>query len=495
MRARATTTVVRLVAVACVAFLLMACGPASATLTPPVAHTHTSVPAQAVTSPVVATATLATLATLPGPTMGVPATATPVPATATTAPATPVAFAGDRLYVYDTAGSGRYLVIDSLSGRVERSLPVGTPSADWSVLYTATAVGGQTKVEAIAVATGATLRSLTLAGRFVLPGIGASGLPGGLASLGSTLVLAAVPSDEEVRVFERENRWVSRFAVLDTTFGKPARIVELAGNYSFDTLAPTGNYLYVIEHRPAVHPTEEYAVRVFDFSTNALRDGAVVDKASARQVMEGTPGEQVVARGGEWVYTIYRNSDYGPFVHALNVTNQFAMCIDLPKAGKEDAEAARLWSLALSEGGTILYAVNGALGQVVEISAVNQSVLRTAAFPPQATAPYGPLARLAPSAAAKRPMLHGTALTRDGRTLYLLGERGILVLDTATLTVRQRFTPDAPFSSIAVSSSGAELYVAGGDGQAQRRDAATGAVRGGFGEGALWGILHVEAKR
>lgn len=485
MRARGTTAVVRLVAASCVALLLVACGSATATLTPPIAHTHTTVPVQAVTSPVIPTVTL-------------PEPATTVPATATTAAATPVAFAGDRLYAYDTAGQGRYLVIDSLSGRIERSLPVGTPSADWSILYTATVVGGQTKVEAIAVATGATLRSVLLDGHFVLPGIGASGLPGGLAGFGSTLVLAALPSDEEVRAFERDNRWVSRFAALDTAFGKPARIVELVGNYSYDTLSPTGSYLYVIEHRPAVHPTEEYAVRLFDFSTGALREGAVVDKASARQVMEGTPGEQVVSRGGEWVYTLYRNSDYGPFVHALNVTNQYAMCIDLPKTGKEDAEAALLWGLVLSANGSTLYAVNGALGQVVEIGAGDQSIRRTVAFPPQATAPDRPFAPLGSrpglASSRKRAMLNSAALAPDGRLLYVLGEHGILVLDTATLAVRQRFAPEALFSSIAVSSDGAAIYVVGQTGQGERRNAATGAVSGRFGEGGLWGLLRVETK-
>jgi hypothetical protein len=424
------------------------------------------------------------------------ATATaPALPTATTQ-ATPAASTSDRLYVLDPTGQGRYLVLDGMTGRVERTLPGGVPNADWTLLYAVAAVGARTRVDAIEVATGATLRSLTLDGQLVLPGIASGNLAGGLSGDGRTLVLVATPSDDEIRAFERDNRWISRFVVLDTTFNKPARIIELDGNYSYDTLAPTGSFLYLIEHRPPVHPTEEYAVRAYNLGTNALLPNAVVDKASARQVMEGTPGEQVVAKSGEWVYTVYRNADYGPFVHALNVTNQYAMCIDLPKSGKEDGVAAQLWGLVLSPNGQTLYAVNGMLGQVVEIGAGDQSIRRTVAFPPQATTPTGPLARLAswlaPSVAAKSPVLHSAALAPDGRMLYVLGDRGVLVLDTTTLSIRQRLAPDARFISLAVSPDNARLYTANEQATVQRRAATTGAILGEFSGG---GILRVEAQR
>jgi DNA-binding beta-propeller fold protein YncE len=430
-------------------------------------------------------------------------TAMPPLATATapsfptaTIPGTAAASANDRLYVLDPAGQGRYLVLDGSSGRVERTLPAGVPNTDWTLLYAVTAVGAQTRVDVIEVATGATLRSKTLDGELVLPRIASGNLVGGLSGNGYALILVATPSDEEIKAFERDNRWVSRFVVVDPTFGKPARTIALDGNYSYDTLAPSGRMLYLIEHRPAVHPTEEYSVRAYDLNINALLPGAVVDKASARQVMEGTPGEQVVSTSGEWVYTVYRNADYGPFVHALNVTNQYAMCIDLPKAGKEDSAAADLWGLVLSPNGQTLYAVNGMLGQAVEIGAGDQSIRRTIAFPPQAAAPAGPLARLgswlAPSTAAKGRVLHSAALASDGRTLYVLGNRGVLVLDTGTLSVRQRLAPEAAFVSLAVSPDGARLYVATEGLAVQRRDAATGAVLGEFGGG---GILRVTGQR
>jgi hypothetical protein len=473
----------RLAAAWCLVLAIVACGPALATPTP------TSPAAQATQLPPTLLPT-----TLPLPTQT--ATLTPA-ATATTARASASpTVADDRLYLL--AGE-HILVLDATTGAIERTLPAGVPTTDWQTLYAVAYANGQTTVSAIDVATGATLRATTLAGRYGLPYAPTSLSRIGLSRNGRTLVLAYWPDDAETDRYIRENRWLSRFAVLDTTFQQPARTIELEGNFSYDTLAPVGPLLYLIEHRPPVNPTEEYAVRVYDLAAGALRPGVVVDKSRvAEEEMEGFPVTQVVPARNGWVYTLYSNDEHGPFVHALDAANGFAICIDLPTTGKDNTEAAFYWSLALTSGEGTLYAVNPALGQVVEIDALGATVRRTATFAPTATS-RGPLARIAdwlvPSAAAKRSITNGAALSADGATLYVLGDAGILVIDTRTLHVAQRLAPQTPFASLALSPDGARLYTIGSAPAqvAELRDPTTGALlRQYSGVTNPWAILRIE---
>ncbi len=469
------------------AVALMACGPVFGTVAP----TATPVPPTATP-----TATPRPVAAAPAPPTSAPTRATPPTPSATQAPKL-----DDRLYVYDSDQGGRFLVIDGTTGRVERTLSSGAPNADWTVLYATETTGERTTVSAIEVATGKTLRSTTLDGHFSLSWTMPDSLLAGLSRDGQTLVLATEPSRDEIATFERENRWVSRFAALDTAFQRPARIIELAGNFSYDALAPYGSTLYLIEHRPPVHPTGEYAVRAYDLAAGTLLPGVIVDKSAGGAVMAGYPLSQIVPSGGSWVYTLYRNSHDGPFIHALEADNRFAICLDLPQAGKEDEAAALFWGLARSRYGNTLYAVNSALGQIAEIDAGGASVRRIATFDPRVAAAAGPRARLggwlAPAAAAKQLTMRGVALSPDGKTLLAVGERGLLAIDTASLKVTRRIAPDAAFGSVAFSADGGSFYALdAASGTLQRRDTATGAVLGEFGVGAHpAGILRVEARR
>ena len=85
------------------------------------------------------------------------------------------------------AGAERTL---TLGAGAPRALPAGQPAAGWRSLYTATPAGAATTVARVDVATGRTLRSLRLPGRWTLPATVIGGAPDAATADGRTLVLA-----------------------------------------------------------------------------------------------------------------------------------------------------------------------------------------------------------------------------------------------------------------------------------------------------------------
>ena len=319
---------------------------------------------------------------------------------------------------------------------------------------------------------------MTLLGDYVLPTIGLDGTPGGLSPNGRRLVLQAVPAAEELQRFASEGRRRSRFAVVDTSLAEPPQMVELVGNFSFDALSDDGSSLYVIEHMTATSPGP-YQVRVYDLRANVLEEQIVAAKGEALQ-MDGARLSAVASTDGTWLYSLYLNSTDGPFVHALNVDTRFAMCIFLPTTGKADREKQLFWSLALSNDGRDLYAANGALGIVAEVSSTEFRVTRTATLP--APAASGDMLehvarRLVPAARAKGMPAGDAALSPDGKILFMPGVMGVVAVDTVDFAVRGRYLDDRPVQHVAVSPDGERLYVASPAwSMLVQLDAATGAT-------------------
>ena len=69
-----------------------------------------------------------------------------------------------------------------------------------------------------------------------------------------------------------------------------------------------------------------------------LRDGAVADKNEGDEAMAGWPIAQARRPDG-MVFTLYRGAEH-PFIHALSSVDAWALCIDLPTTGTNDAAAA-----------------------------------------------------------------------------------------------------------------------------------------------------------
>ena len=347
--------------------------------------------------------------------------------------AAPTTAPGDLVLL--RAGAERTLTLGAGS---PRTLPAGQPAVGWRSLYTATPSGGATTVARLDVASGRTLGSLRLPGRWTLPATVIGGAPDAATADGRTLVLA------------RAGARATRFALVDASLRRAPRTITLPGRFAFDAIAPDARRMFLIEPRPGGH----YLVRNYDLVRDELMPGAVIDKLEGEWQMEGQPVARAVPAAGPWVYTLYRQ-DEGPFVHALN-TEGFAMCIDLPAAARSGPAAAGEWGLTLAPSDHTLYAANPALGLVVEIGAGdNPGVRRTAQIPRDA---IGAAPRL--------------AVAPDAGTLYIPTARGVVAVDTATLKVRRTLLRGHRVS--AVVASGRRLYAQ--DGAVVALDAASGAV-------------------
>jgi WD40 repeat protein len=353
------------------------------------------------------------------------------------------------LVVRDGSGSweDRILTLNAADGAVQQELSIGTPSSDWSVVHSATTEDERTTVRSLSIRTGEELASTQLDGIYLLPPVGPGGLPGGLSHDGRRLVLQGEPEPR-----------ASRFAVLDAASLDLIADIVLPGSFTYDVLSPDGSVLYLLEYLESDH-SGSYQVRALDLDLGRLRQELVVDKVTLRSAMEGHPVAQLLDTDGRISYTVYHNDHHGPFIHALNTTDGTAICIDLPKEGRDDHAAGRYWGLALSPDGRTLFAANAALGLAAAIDTVEEKVVDTSAF---AAPGPGRMVAAAERDLAAAPMLGVVSLSSDGEALYAVGPDGLAVIDTASLELLERHMPGTKLSSVAVSHDGDRLYVAGG---------------------------------
>jgi len=356
----------------------------------------------------------------------------------------------ELLAVRDGAGSraDQILTMSASDGAVQQELPIGTPSFDWSVVYTATAGAERTTVRSLSVRSGEELASTDLDGSYRLPPVGPGGLPGGLSHDGRRLVLEGEPEPG-----------ASRFAVLDAASLDPIADVVLPGSFVYDVLSPDGSVLYLLEYLESDH-SGRYQVRALDVDLGRLRQEVVVDKVTLQSAMEGHAVAQLLDGDGRISYTVYHNDHHGPFIHALNTTDGTAICIDLPKAGREHHAAGRYWGLALSADGETLFAANAALGLAAAIDTGEEKVVRTSSF--GTAGPLGGAAATADGAPKAAPMLGAASLSPDGQTLYAASPDGLAVIDVGSLELSERLMAGTTVSSVALSTDADRLYVAAG---------------------------------
>jgi len=169
---------------------------------------------------------------------------------------------------------------------------------------------------------------------------------------------------------------------------------------------------------------------------------------------------------GRMLYSLYgRNDGRPPFVHALDLQNAVAYCIDLPAVGMTGTRyldaAAGGWALSLDAVRHTLYA-SSSRGQVVAIDTNDHAVARSAAL--AAPAATGLLPSFLVDAAAKEFDDSPAAATvdPDGRRLYVAWESGYLIVDTATLRPAALRDRGDQLRSLAISADGRHLFAVRG---------------------------------
>ncbi|MGE5603201.1 MAG: hypothetical protein ACM30E_09125, partial [Nitrososphaerales archaeon] len=109
------------------------------------------------------------------------------------APAAAQPAGGDRLYIaggdeHDNSGT---FVLDAASGAVQRKLPSGYISPDWSTLYEVALARESTTVRAYDLATGRVLRETAVPGRYDVPVMPENPLESAFSPDGRWLALVA----------------------------------------------------------------------------------------------------------------------------------------------------------------------------------------------------------------------------------------------------------------------------------------------------------------
>jgi hypothetical protein len=346
---------------------------------------------------------------------------------------------GYKLYEAAATGSIQQLsVIDSHSQSVERSMPLGTPSRDWTHLYT---VKGDLLVD-LDPQTGSVLHQLRLPGYYKLPLATISGVPGGLSPNGHWLVLESFGSGSVPSA--------SHFVVVDTTYAGKPQTFDLNGYYQFDAINDGGGRVYLIQYLSS----SQYYVRFYNVPARTLDPQIVFDKSDGLNAMAGTRLSGVASRDDQYLYSLYVRSDGTAFIHALSLENPIAFCIDLP--GTASSPDGYHWSLALNAAGTHLYATNGATGIVTDLGVDGgvPGAPRTAKLSNMQSASVPGIKDVA----AKEFGGNAAAVSPDGKTLVMAGKTGVVWIDTATLNAKDRQLPSWSVWSLAMSPDGTTVY-------------------------------------
>ena len=383
-----------------------------------------------------------------------PPTVPPPDAPATTTSPAPMASAAapieqsdDAALVIGRSGVDGLQLILARTGERILALPVGVPAHDWSHVVSTDTTGTSTTIRDLRLPESES-SSQTIDGIWRLPTIGLDPTLVGLSEDGRTIVLVEDGATPDAAA----KRTVSRFAIVDATRVVAARVVELKGEFEYDALSPDGSILYVVQHL-AGPPDGHYQVRALDTATGALRDGAVADKNEGDEAMAGWPISQARRPDG-MVFTLYRGVDH-PFIHALSSVDVWALCIDLPATGANDAAAATDWGLTATVDGRSIVAANATLGLAVDIPVSDLAIRRSATFAPSASRGIS-LAKFGHDAGGV--VGRRVVASPSGSVIYAAGPGGIVSIAASDLALKGRFLEGVAVDAMAVTLDGGTIY-------------------------------------
>lgn len=266
--------------------------------------------------------------------------------------APPLTKAQGPAFLARTAGLSGPLTGYDVAGLDRRfELPGGIQAADGRSYY---ALEGS-KLLRFSTLTGKVTRSYPVRGEWKLAGVSANGAWVALSRPGTEI------------------------QVLDTKRGVTTHELELAGNFTVETISTAGDFLFLQQN----FVDGSYAVRGYDLAANQMLPGSLGNKGNIIQ-MTGLASQVVASPDGRWLLTMYINTKSNTaFVHALNLIERIATCINLPPCTNCDRKTLRGWGLALAPDGQTLFAANPAAGRVATIYLPARRVIAESRFIPQ----------------------------------------------------------------------------------------------------------------
>jgi hypothetical protein len=347
-----------------------------------------------------------------------------------------VARPGALVLMLQPVGPGGPLTgYDVRSGRRLFSLPSGLATADGRSFFATANPTGATTLTRFDARTGRRIGRLRLYGSNWLAAVSANGR---WASL----------------VDSRSTRRLTVIRVVDTRLRRVARTVRLGGSFEVEAASNDGRRLFLVQHLAG----GAYHIRVYDVRRGALRAGTLRPK-NEDELMVGYPSSAIASPGGRWLLTLYvKPNERESFVHALDLSNAVAYCLDLP--GRATENLLQQYALTLSRDGTRLFAANATLGAL--------AVVDLAARMPTVTS----VRRFRPATRAGSRWANAS-LSPDGRTLYFGTVRALHAYDVVRGRVRGPYRV-GPVGGFAFTPDGRRLTVVRMAGRPIWLDAATG---------------------
>jgi cytochrome c2 len=344
-----------------------------------------------------------------------------------------------ELFLIRAQGAKGPLVAFDMAGQVERfRLPAGMLAADRSHYYAAVASKNSTLLEVFNPQTSQLEAKWTLTGRWSLSGV---------SPTGRWLALTHLPAETA-----NPKAIKTEIQIIDSTSGEVAHSLDLDGNFEVETISASGDALFLIQHLPAVNPTQ-YLIRLYDLSAEHLQPDPLRAKTATDKVMTGLAWGGVASADGRWLLTLYLNTSHQvAFVHALNLVDKFPVCIDLP-SGAGEFEQLKYYTLTLDPAGWKVYAANAALGLVAEINLNEFRVTRQVKFA------ASPVPLWAGDANPDVPTNY-SVLSPDGSTLYFSSGWDVWGYDIKAGKVNGPYLGETQVKGLGLSADGQHLYVA-----------------------------------
>lgn len=355
---------------------------------------------------------------------------------------------GTSLYVLDGAASplanssAMHIVGFYPQGNTASvTLPAGLISQDHERIFTAVPQNGKTSLVVTNTQNGSSTTALTIPGTYTTEG-----------AYYTNSVLSPDSHWLGLRQVEQAGATTNTTIVLiDTQAAKLVQTIHLKGRFDLDAISNNGFYVYLLER---LNANGDYNVRLYQVEQNKLFEAPVVDKSAVDEKMVGVPLTRQVSPGGNAVFTLYTQPARNmAFVHILPLEGDpIARCIDLPSGNSP--ELLKYYNLTLAPDGHTLYAVNSALGTVSVIKVTDDIVATGDAVTTRFTASATSMT----SQDHSYELFNGAAVSPDGKTLYVVGMRGIQALNTAGFQLRSTYLAQQALTGLALSSNGQTLY-------------------------------------